>query len=118
MAERVTKAPNYSEELTAAIVQRYKAGESVQSIAESIGKTVRSVIAKLVREGAYIAPEKPVKADKDEGPSKKEMLRELASLDSAFPVDQIANATKEAIQAVIDRLRARSEMSSQMDRAA
>ena len=41
MAERKVKAPNYSEELTAAIVERYQAGESVEDIAESIGKAVR-----------------------------------------------------------------------------
>lgn len=105
MAERAVKVPNYSEELTAAIVQRYEAGESVESIAESIGKAVKSVRAKLVREGAYKAPEKPVKVAKDDGPDKKTLLRELSAMDSAFPVNGLVNATKEAIQAVIDRLK-------------
>ncbi len=45
------KRENYSEELTAAIVERYQAGETVEAIAESIGKAVRSVRSKLVREG-------------------------------------------------------------------
>lgn len=105
MAERKVKAPNYSEELTAAIVERYKAGESVEDIADSIGKAVRSVRAKLVRENVYVAPEKPVKAEKVEGPTKKELMRELEAI-APFPVEGLMNATKEAIQAVIDHLRA------------
>jgi hypothetical protein len=104
MAERKVKAPNYSEELTASIVERYQAGESVETIAESIGKAVRSVRAKLVREGVYQAPEKPAKAEKVEGPSKKELMRELEAI-APFPVEGLMNATKEAIQAVIDHLK-------------
>ena len=60
--ERKAKPANYTEELTAAIVQRYQDGETVEAIAESIGKAVRSVRSKLVREGVYVAAEKPVKA--------------------------------------------------------
>lgn len=104
MAERKVKAPNYSEELTASIVERYQAGESVETIAESIGKAVRSVRAKLVREGVYQAPEKPAKAEKVEGPTKKELMRELEAI-APFPVEGLMNATKEAIQAVIDHLK-------------
>lgn len=104
MAERKAKAPNYSEEMTAAIVERYQAGESVEDIAESIGKAVRSVRSKLVREGVYVAPEKPAKAEKAEGPTKKELMRELEAI-APFPVEGLMNATKEAIQAVIDHLK-------------
>jgi len=104
MAERKVKAPNYTEEMTAAIVERYQAGESVETIAESIGKAVRSVRSKLVREGVYIAPEKPAKAEKVEGPSKKELMRELEAI-APFPVEGLMNATKEAIQAVIEHLK-------------
>lgn len=104
MAERKAKAPNYSEEMTAAIVERYQAGESVEDIAESIGKAVRSVRSKLVREGVYVAAEKPAKAEKAEGPTKKELMRELEAI-APFPVEGLMNATKEAIQAVIDHLK-------------
>lgn len=90
------KTPNYTAEMTAAIVERYQAGETVEAIAESVGKAVRSVRSKLVREGVYIAPEKPVKAKREEGPSKKEMLNTLEAL-VPFPVDGLMGATKEAI---------------------
>lgn len=97
---------NYSEELTAAIIERYQAGEAVEDIAESIGKAVRSVRSKLVREGVYVAPEKPVKAKREEGPTKKELLRTLEGVAPDFPVDGLVNATKDAISALIDRLSA------------
>lgn len=103
------KRVNYSEELTAEIVKRYTAGESVEDIAESIGKAVRSVRAKLVREGAYVAPEKPVKSKREEGPTKKELLQELQSIWEDAPVDGLMNATKEAIRALIDHLGAEAE---------
>lgn len=107
-AERKTKPANYTEEMTAAIVQRYQAGESVEDIAESIGKAVRSVRSKLVGEGVYVAPEKPAKAAREEGPTKKELMRELEAI-APFPVDGLMNATKEAIQAVIDHLQPKGE---------
>jgi len=71
------KAPNYSPELTDAIVADYQAGKSVDDIADAIGKSVRSVRAKLVREGVYIAQEKPTGAKRDNGPTKKELFAEL-----------------------------------------
>lgn len=109
MAERKVKTPNYTEELTAEITRRYTEGESVESIAESINKPVKSVRAKLVRENVYVAPEKPVKVAKDEGPTKKELLRTLESLAPAFPIDGFVNATKEALAALIDHLESEAE---------
>ena len=95
---------NYSAELTAAIVERYTAGETVETIAESIGKAVRSVRSKLVREGVYVAAEKPAKVEKDDGPTKKELLRDLESLAPHFPIEGFVNATKEALTALIRHL--------------
>lgn len=103
------KRVNYTEEQTAAIVNRYQAGETVEMIAESIGKAVRSVRSKLVREGVYVAAEKPVKAKREEGPTKKELLRELESLAPHFPIEGFVNATKEALTALIDHLQSEAE---------
>ena len=103
------KKVNYTAEMTAAIVQRYTAGETVETIAESIGKAVRSVRAKLVREGVYVAAEKPAKVAKDEGPTKKELLRDLEALAPHFPIEGFVNATKEALTALIDHLESEIE---------
>ena len=92
---------NYTEAQTAQLISSYQAGNSVEAIAEAMHKAVRSVRAKLVREGVYIAPEKGVKAKREEGPTKKEMLRDLADVWPDAPVEGLANATKEAIAALI-----------------
>lgn len=47
------KTANYTAEQTAAIVADYQAGVTVETIAQTLGKSVRSVVAKLSREGVY-----------------------------------------------------------------
>jgi hypothetical protein len=100
---------NYTEEMTATIVNRYTAGETVEMIAESIGKAVRSVRSKLVREGVYIAAEKSPKSKREEGPSKKELLRDLETLAPNLPIEGFVNATKEALTALIEHLETEAE---------
>lgn len=46
---------NYTPEQTVELVADYRAGVSVDTIANKLGKSVRSVIAKLSREGVYQA---------------------------------------------------------------
>ena len=46
---------NYTPEQTQELVQRYQAGETVETVATALGKTVRSCVAKLSREGVYVA---------------------------------------------------------------
>jgi hypothetical protein len=95
---------NYTEAQTDSMKAEYAAGVSVESIAEAMGKAVRSVRAKLVREGVYVAPEKGVKSKREEGPTKKEMLIQLAEVWPDAPVDGLVNATKEAIASLIQHL--------------
>jgi hypothetical protein len=102
------KKVNYTEAQVAQMIADYQAGQSVETIAESMGKAVRSVRSKLVREGVYVAAEKPAKAKREEGPTKKELIRELEAI-APFPVEGLMNATKEAIQAVIDHLQPKGE---------
>ena len=54
------KAQNYTPEQTQLIVEQYKSGTPVEQIAEALGKTTRSVVAKLSREGVYVAKTKAV----------------------------------------------------------
>ena len=104
------KKVNYTEAQTEAMIAEYQAGQTVEAIAEAMGKAVRSVRAKLVREGVYVAPEKGVKSKREEGPTKKELIRELELL-VPFEVEGFLNATKEAIQALIDHLQPQDESS-------
>ena len=88
------KAPNYTDEMVVAITASYEAGTPVEEIAEAIGKSVRSVRSKLVREGVYVAQEKP-KSTRDNGPTKKELFAELRTAlpdvpDGAFAMSKEA----------------------------
>ena len=94
---------NYTDEMVATATEMYTelGNDGMDAIAEAIGRSVRSVRSKLVREGVYVAPEKPEPKPKDEGPTKGEMLTELAGLVD-FSVDGLAGATKAAIANVIE----------------
>tara|TARA_Y100000034_G_scaffold102426_1_gene127284 strand:- start:707 stop:1009 length:303 start_codon:yes stop_codon:yes gene_type:complete len=94
------KQPNYTEEMTVSIISQYQNGESLSDIAEAIGKSVRSVRSKLVREGVYVAIAKP-ETKKVLGPSKKTLLNDLQKVDPSFPVNGMMGATKEAIEYTI-----------------
>ena len=52
------KIVNYTPEQTAQLVANYKAGATVEALATMFGKTTRSVVAKLSREGVYTAKSK------------------------------------------------------------
>ena len=54
-ATKTEKAVNYTAEQTAQMVADYTTGVTVETIAQALGKTTRSVIAKLSREGVYKA---------------------------------------------------------------
>lgn len=64
------KTVNYTEAQTEQIKAQYLAGIPVESIAQMLGRSVRSVVAKLSREKVYVAKvyvsktgEKPVRKD-------------------------------------------------------
>ena len=66
-----TKTVNYTAEQTAKMIADYQSGMTVDSIAETFGKTVRSVVAKLSREKVYVA--KAYKTKSGETPIKKDV---------------------------------------------
>jgi len=92
----MAKIANYTQELTAQIVDQYQAGVSVEDLAASIEKSVRSVRSKLVREGVYVAKPKATARKSDE-PTKKELLNELETV-YPFDVNGLTGATKDAIK--------------------
>ena len=52
------KSVNYTAEQTATVVNLFKTGTTVEVIAEQVGRSVRSVIAKLSAEKVYTSPAK------------------------------------------------------------
>ena len=94
MVEAVTKTPNYTDEMTATVIEQYSSGVDLDAIAESVRKTVRSVRSKLVREGVYVAQPKQTAA-KREGPTKKELLRDIET--AGMDATGFEGATKDAL---------------------
>ena len=94
----VAKKVNYTDTDMSVLTNMYGelGNEGLDRIASTLNKTVRSVRAKLVREGLYVAPEKGAAKAKKEGPTKKELLLDLEKV-APFPVDGFMGATKEAI---------------------
>lgn len=102
-----TKTANYSEAQVNQMLEMYaeRGNEALEDIAESLGKSVRSIRSKLVREGVYVTTPKAPKVAKDTGPSKKELLNDLEAI-LGFDVTGFTGATKPALQSLIDRLSA------------
>ena len=98
--EKIMKQPNYTASMTAQIIDDYQANKSVEEIASSIGKSVRSVRSKLVREGVYVAQEKKTSRKSDE-PTKKMLLKQLDGLVD-FPTVGLLGATKVSILDLIN----------------
>jgi transposase-like protein len=100
MAEVTDKNANYTPEMLERMVAMYEelGNEGIEEIAETLGKTVRSIRSKLVREGVYVAAPKGVSA-KTEGPSKKELLREIEA--KGFDTAGFEGATKIALSRLL-----------------
>ena len=100
MAEATQKAANYTAEMVDSMIEMYNdvGNDGLDEIADTLGKTVRSVRSKLVREGVYVASPKKTAA-KQNGPSKKEILREIEA--QGFDVTGFEGATKAALTRLI-----------------
>lgn len=91
---------NYTTEMVEQLLALYEelGNEGLDKIAEKMNKPVRSIRSKLVREGVYQATPKS-ELNKLNGPSKKELLRELEALD--FDVTGFEGATKVALSRLL-----------------
>ena len=96
----------YTEEDVVKLITLYEelGNDGLDEIAKQFpGKTKNSVRAKLVKEGVYVAPEKPKAAKKNQGPTKKELIQALSKL-TGSEHKGIDGATKEAISEIIELL--------------
>ncbi len=99
------KAVNYTPEQTAQVVADYLAGVSVESIAEALGKSTRSIVAKLSREGVYKKKEYVTKTG--EPVQKKDATADAIGAIlrlSEADTDSLAKANKRALKAIFDAL--------------
>jgi response regulator RpfG family c-di-GMP phosphodiesterase len=101
------KTVNYTPEQTLKMVADYQAGTTVESIAEALGKSVRSVVAKLSREKVYVAKtyttktgEVVVKKD-----AHADFIAQALGLTEA-DADSLTKANKTALAKIVDFIKA------------
>ena len=105
MATSTAKTVNYTPEQTVKMVADYLAGVTVADMAAAMGKTTRSVIAKLSREKVYKAKEYVTKTG--ETVVKKDALAdkmaEVFGLTEA-EADSLTKANKTALKKILDKV--------------
>ena len=100
-----TKTVNYTQDQVEKLVVAYQSGQSVESIADGMGKSVRSVVAKLSREGVYQA--KSYVSKTGERPVKKDLVADQIAhiLDLAeSEADSLTKANKTALVKILSGL--------------
>ena len=104
----MASAKNYTDEMVATMTEQYTANptrDTVDALAREFGKTTRSIIAKLSREGVYVAQPRTTKTG-EPIVSKNEIVSDIASL-LQVEVDDIASlekATKIDLKNLMSRL--------------
>ena len=94
---------NYTEAQTLELVNEYKAGVTPEQLAERLGKSVRSVVAKLSREGVYVAK---TKAKGVSRVKKAELVERLATACSvpAELFESLEKANHEVLEHLVAQL--------------
>jgi len=98
-----TKIVNYTPEMVETIVEGYKAGKSVEALAEEVGRSTKSIVAKLGQLKLYKSPAK--EAGKREM-KKAEMVAKIAEAIGATEesLESLEKATGPALMAVLKAL--------------
>ena len=101
----MAKVVNYTVEQSELVKAEYTAGKDVAEIAMLVGKSVRSVVAKLSREGVYKAKEyvsktgaKPVKKD-----AHADDIAKLVGMTEP-ETESLTHANKTALKKILDRI--------------
>jgi predicted transcriptional regulator len=105
--QMTAKAVNYTAEQTAKMVADYQAGTTVETIAETLGKTVRSVVAKLSREKVYVA--KTYVSKTGEAVVKKDYVADYIGEALGLTesdTESLTKANKNALKAIADFIKA------------
>lgn len=102
---KTPKAVNYTAEQTAKAVADYQAGITVEAIALALGKSARSIVAKLSREKVYVA--KVYKTKTGEAVAKKDDLADKMA--TVFDLteaeaDSLTKANKTALKKILDKV--------------
>lgn len=101
-------APKWTDEQVKTLENEYVKGDlaSVEALMESLNKSKRQVVGKLVSMGLYQVPESAPKQAKDEGPTKGEILNDIDAAADAAAMgekfsDGLQGSTKPALVRVL-----------------
>ena len=101
------RVPNYTDEMVNTMVSTYVANptaDTVVSLSRELGKTKRSIVAKLVREGVYQAQPRTTKAG---APIvRKAELVEQIEAHFGVAVESLVKASKADLQRLVDAINA------------
>ena len=111
-----TKAANYTPEQVQTMREEYTAADSVETretvvneIAERFGKSKRSIISKMSREGFYIKKTAVSKVTGEKPAKKEELAVELRSV-SGLPMVSAEKLNKTDIQDLIEHFKMYNEV--------
>ena len=96
---------NYTDEMVASMTEQYVANptrETVEALAQEFGKSVRSIIAKLSREGVYVAQPKVTKTG--EPVVRKAELVALLEAHFGVAIPTFVKASKADLQKLVDTI--------------
>ena len=101
----MAQAKNYTEEMVNDMTTQYTANptrETVDALANQFGKTTRSIIAKLSREGVYVAQPRTTKSG-EPVISKSELV---STLEAHFGIEMptLVKAGKQDLQRLVDAI--------------
>jgi len=99
------KAVNYTPEQTQTLVAQYQQGIAIEQLAMQLGKSVRSVVAKLSREGVY--QKKQYKTKTGESVVKKDSVADAIGAILRLPendIESLTKANKSALKAIFEAL--------------
>ena len=99
------KTPNYTPEQVQELVTKYQAGVQVEQIAMELGKSVRSIVAKLSREGVYQPKSKASNAARVTKASMVEQIAQLCGKTSEV-MESLEKANQDVLVILVERLRA------------
>ena len=101
----MANAKNYTDEMVSEMTEQYVANptrETVDALADQFGKTTRSIIAKLSREGVYVAQPRTTKSG-EPVISKSELV---STLEAHFGIEMptLVKAGKQDLQRLVDAI--------------
>lgn len=103
--EKTAKIVNYTVEQTEKMCADYQAGVTIEAIAAELGKTVRSVVAKLSRSGVYKKKEYVSKTG--EKPQKKDTYADSIGAVLRMnenDIESLTKANKTALKTIFEAL--------------